>query len=134
MSETPNNVIDMKIEPNPETNSDPNPGTSFRIPEKFTVQMIVEDMAKFAQFLNKYTGAMLTSGILSAANPATVGLIQASATLEQGATGQVQQLRELHAQQLAMQGGGLVSGQGGPGGPGGPGGGFSGPRGPRGVN
>jgi hypothetical protein len=121
------NVLDMKAEhvaqpaeSAAKSTTDPNPGVVFRIPEKFTVEMIISDMAKFSQHLNKYAGAMLTSGIMSAANPATVGIIQASATLEQGAMQQVQQLRELAAQQQAM-GGGLVNpGPSGPGGPRGP--------------
>lgn len=125
------NIIDMKLDKQPDQTSEPASSVEFAIPAKFTPKQIIEDMAKMAQFMNRYVGAMLTSGTLSAVNPATVGLMQASASLEQGATGQVQQLRELHAQQQAMQGGGFVTGQGGPGGgPGGPGG----PRGPQRFN
>jgi hypothetical protein len=120
-TDTMADLIDMKLEPKPQ--SEPAAAASvytFTVPEKFTPKQVIEDMAKHAQFLNKYTGALLTSGVLSAANPATAGLLQASATLEQAATQQVQQLHQLMAQQQAMGGGLVGPGQGGPQGPQGP--------------
>ena len=120
-TDTMADLIDMKLEPKPAAPSEPaNPAAvthAFAIPEKFTPKQVIEDMAKLAQYLNKYTGALLSSGVLSAANPATAGLLQASATLETAATQQAQQIQQLMQQQQAMGGGLVGPGQGGAQGP-----------------
>ena len=113
-------LIDMKLDPKPEQPSAASTVHTFSVPEKFTPKQVIEDMAKLSQYLNKYVGALLTSGVLSAANPATAGMLQASATLEQAAIQQAQQIQQLIQQQQAMGGGLVGPGQGGPQGPQGP--------------
>lgn len=69
---------------------------------------IVNTMARLAQFINLFMAEALRSKVISAANPASAGLMNASGTLEQGAI----QLRALVQQQ--QQGAFAGPGVGGP--------------------
>lgn len=56
---------------------------------------IINVMARLAQFINLFMAEALRSKVISAANPASAGMMNASGTLEQGAI----QLRALVQQQ-----------------------------------
>ena len=63
-----------------------------------TVPEIIRLMAKAANFLNMAAGELLRTRVVTASNPATVGLMQAAANLEQGAQAQQQQVMMQQAQ------------------------------------
>lgn len=73
---------------------------------------IINTMSRLAQFINLFMAEALRSKVISAANPASAGLMNASGTLEQGAI-------QLHAlvqqqQQGAFAGPGPQGSQSGP--------------------
>lgn len=75
---------------------------------------IVQTLARLAKFMNKFVAECLQSEVVSAANPATAALMNASATVEQGAI----QLDQLAKQQSGFvapgQGAGGIKTSGGP--------------------
>lgn len=76
------------------------------------VKEIIQTLAVLAKFMNRFVAECLKSGVVSAANPATAALMNASATVEQGAI----QLDQLAKQQSGFvapgQGGGRATGPG----------------------
>lgn len=92
---------------------------TFQVLAKPSPKEIIQAMALIAKFLNQYGAELLRSEVVSASNPAIVGVLQASSNLEQGAI-QLQQLLQQQQQGGFVdprQPGGGPTRQGGSGGP-----------------
>lgn len=74
----------------------------FHVVANPTHQEIVQTMGRLAKFCNQFMAECLKSGALSAANPASAGMMNASTQLETGAV----QLTQLLQQQAGVITGG----------------------------
>lgn len=95
--------------------SDPLHTEEFVVPHNPSPNDIVQTLAHLAQFMNLFAAECLRSKVVSAANPATAALMNASAAVEQGG---IQLLQLIRQQQQGAFAGPGAGPQGAPQGPG----------------